>query len=137
MHSTFLRSALLLACLLLSSPAVTLSQPMLDEQAAKLAQLALAGIEREYPNKPANVMASEKDVLSPKQMHPAFYGCFDWHSSVHGHWMLVKLLKSHPQHANAADSRTMLSRSLTTDNLIVEAKYFDHPENKSFERMYG
>ena len=110
---------------------------MLDEQAAKLAQLALAGIEREYPNKPANVMASEKDVLSPKQMHPAFYGCFDWHSSVHGHWMLIKLLKSHPQHANVSASRAMLSRSLTTENLIVEAKYFDQPENKSFERMYG
>lgn len=110
---------------------------MLDEQAAKLAQLALAGIEREYPNKPANVMASEKDVLSPKQMHPAFYGCFDWHSSVHGHWMLIKLLKSRPEHSSAANSRAMLSRSLIAENLIIEAKYFDQPENRSFERMYG
>ncbi|MFN7289477.1 MAG: DUF2891 family protein, partial [Pirellula sp.] len=76
MLSTFFRYSLSLACLLLLTPATTLSQSMLDEQAAKLSQLALAGIEREYPNKPANVMASEKDVLSPKQMHPAFYGCF-------------------------------------------------------------
>jgi hypothetical protein len=137
MLSNLFRYSLSFACLLVLAPAVTLSQSMLDEQAAQLAQLALAGIEREYPNKPANVMASEKDVLSPKQMHPAFYGCFDWHSSVHGHWMLVKLLKSNPRHAAATFSREVLSRSLTVDNLIAEAKYFDHPENKSFERMYG
>jgi hypothetical protein len=137
MLSNLFRYSLSFACLLVLAPAVTLSQSMLDEQAAQLAQLALAGIEREYPNKPANVMASEKDVLSPKQMHPAFYGCFDWHSSVHGHWMLVKLLKSNPRHAGATFSREVLSRSLTVDNLIAEAKYFDHPENKSFERMYG
>lgn len=137
MLSYFLRFPLSLMCLLVLTPYAVFSQSMLDEQAAKLAQLALAGIEREYPNKPANVMASEKDVLSPKQMHPAFYGCFDWHSSVHGHWMLVRLLKSHPKHAGAIPSRDVLSRSLTIDKLIAEAKYFDHPENKSFERMYG
>lgn len=137
MLSNTLRLALPFASLLLSMQTAILSQSMLDEQAAKLAQLALAGIEREYPNKPSNVMASDKDVLSPKQMHPAFYGCFDWHSSVHGHWMLIKLLKSNPQHSNAVQSREILDRSLTAENLIAEAKYFEQPENKSFERMYG
>lgn len=137
MLSNLFRYSLTLAYLLLLTPTIILSQSVNDEQAAQLAQLALAGIEREYPNKPSNVMASEKDVLSPKEMHPAFYGCFDWHSSVHGHWMLVKLLKSTPQHAKAENSREVLARSLSTNNLLVEAKHFDQPENKSFERMYG
>ena len=131
------RYSLSFACLLILPHCVALSQSISDEQAAQLAQLALAGIEREFPNKPANVMASEKDILSPKQMHPAFYGCFDWHSSVHGHWMLIRLLKSNPEHANAQRSREILARSLTAENIAVEAKYYEQPENKSFERMYG
>lgn len=118
-------------------PVPVLGVPLTDEQAAALARLALAGLQREYPNKPANVMTGPATVLSPKQMHPAFYGCFDWHSSVHGHWMLIELLRSNPRHPEASRSRLQLSENLASANLLVEAAYFDEKENKSFERMYG
>lgn len=108
-----------------------------DAQVVAFCDLALQGIEREFPNKPSNVMASEEDVLSPQQMHPVFYGCFDWHSSVHGHWMLVRLLKLYPEHSRATEVRELLTRQLTEEKLLVEAQYFDAKENKSFERMYG
>lgn len=108
-----------------------------NEQAAQLAQLAIGGLQREFPNKPGNVVTSPETVFSPRQMHPAFYGCFDWHSSVHGHWMLVRLLKLSPSHPLAQRSRDSLAINLTKDNLLIEAKYFDEKENKSFERMYG
>src|SRR5437763_1758845 len=65
---------------------------MTKEQAAAFAKLALKGVRKEYPNKPADVLNDPADVRNPKAVHPAFYGCFDWHSSVHGHWMLVRLL---------------------------------------------
>lgn len=108
-----------------------------DQRAAELAKLALDGLHREYPNKPSNVVTSDQDVLSPSKLHPAFYGCFDWHSSVHGHWMLVRLLKTNPQHALAGASRTALSQSLTKSNIAAETNYFLAKENRSFERMYG
>lgn len=108
-----------------------------DAQAAAIAQLALSGIDREYPNKPNQVMAGPGDILSPKQMHPSFYGCFDWHSSVHGHWVLVHLLRHYPTHPLVSLSRQKLTASLSHENLLVEAKYFETKENRSFERMYG
>lgn len=108
-----------------------------DDQAAQLAKLALDGIDREYPNKPSNVMTGPETVLSPKAMHPAFYGCFDWHSSVHGHWVLIKLLKTNPNHSLAQESRKKLNEHLTAQNLQLEADHFKEKENRSFERMYG
>lgn len=111
---------------------------MLDISAAdKFARLALANLDREYPNKPGEVMRGPQDVLSPRTMHPAFYGCFDWHSSVHGHWMLVRLLRLHPTLPVADEIRARLSAHLTAANLATEAAYFEIKENKSFERMYG
>ncbi len=108
-----------------------------EKQAAGLAQLAIAGLQREFPNKPANVITGPATILGPKQMHPAFYGCYDWHSSVHGHWMLVRLLKISPKHPLAEISRLKLAENLTGSNIEAEAAYFDEKENKSFERMYG
>lgn len=108
-----------------------------DEQVAAFAALALKGIPQEYPNKPSNVMTSSADVKSPSAMHPVFYGCFDWHSSVHGHWMLARLLKLYPNSSVAVRIRETLNRQLTKDNLQTEADYFLPKENKSFERMYG
>jgi urease accessory protein UreF len=70
-------------------------------------------------------------------MHPAFFGSFDWHSSVHGHWMLVRLLRLYPDMTNAPEIRARLAAHLTATNLAVEAAYFDAKENRSFERMYG
>ena len=110
---------------------------ILDTQAASIAKLALDGIHRQYPNKPSNVLVGPADVLSPKELHPAFYGCFDWHSSVHGHWTLVRLLKTNPNHALAQTSRERLGQSLTKENIDAETDYFRIKENRSFERMYG
>ena len=108
-----------------------------DAQVAAFADLAMKGIEIEYPNKPSNVMSSEKDVLSPKEMHPVFYGCFDWHSSVHGHWLLVRLLKTYPNSPREEAIRALLRRQLTEEKLLNETAYFDAKSNQSFERMYG
>ena len=72
------------------------------EQASAFARLALKGIGKEYPNKPEHVMAGPADVKAPMALHPAFYGSYDWHSSVHGHWMLVRLLRSVPRPAGGA-----------------------------------
>ncbi len=73
-----------------------LGDELTDKQVNDFAKLAIKNIHTEYPNKPSNVMAGPESVQSPQQMHPAFFGCFDWHSSVHGHWMLVRLLKLYP-----------------------------------------
>ena len=75
----------------------TLGDRLGDDQVVKFAKLALKGIHQEYPNKPNDVLADASAVKGPRELHPAFYGCFDWHSSVHGHWMLVRLLKLYPQ----------------------------------------
>jgi hypothetical protein len=106
-------------------------------RAANFARLALAGIDREYPNKPMQVLTGAQDLKSPQALHPAFHGCFDWHSSVHGHWMLVRLLRLQPGMTNAAEIRARLAAHLTATNLAAEAAYFETKENRSFERMYG
>ncbi|QDT13760.1 DUF2891 domain-containing protein [Planctomycetes bacterium K23_9] len=114
------------------------AKPALTEaQATTFARLALKGIAQEYPNKPSNVMDTADDVRSPQSMHPAFYGSFDWHSSVHGHWMLARLLKMHPDALIATEIRAALNSQLTAENLTQEAAYFAADHNKSFERMYG
>ena len=114
-----------------------LGQALSDAQVDAFAQLALKNIHREYPNKTGDVLAGPDAVKSPKALHPAFYGCFDWHSSVHGHWMLVKLLKDYPQHAVCKSIRDNLAINLTKENLDAEFAYFSADEHKSFERTYG
>src|SRR5262249_2402300 len=88
-------------------------------------------------NKPEHVLNSAADAKSPRALHPAFYGCFDWHSSVHGHWLLVRLLRLFPDLPEAKEIRTVLAEHLTAKNLQTEAAYFEEPNRKSFERMYG
>jgi hypothetical protein len=107
------------------------------EQASRFARLALRGIGREYPNKLDHVINNESDVRSPRSLHPAFYGCFDWHSSVHGHWMLVRLLRLLPELPEAREIRAALSANLTAANLRAEKAYLDQPGRRSFERTYG
>lgn len=108
-----------------------------EAQASQFAKLALKGIGKEYPNKPADVLNSDVDVKSPRVIHPAFYGCYDWHSSVHGHWMLVKLLKTFPSLSLQQEIRAALTANLTAANLQVEAAFFQRPGAKSYERPYG
>jgi hypothetical protein len=111
--------------------------PLDNDQVRAFARLALDGIETEFPNKPSQVMLGPESAKTPRELHPVFYGCFDWHSSVHGHWMLVRLLKDYPRSPVADEIRSLLARQLTADGLRVEAEYFDEKENRSFERTYG
>jgi hypothetical protein len=97
----------------------------------------LEGIHREYPNKLDHVINGPGDLQSPRALHPAFYGCFDWHSSVHGHWMLVRLLRLLPDLPEAEEIRAALGRNLTAENLQAETSYLGQPHRASFERTYG
>src|SRR5581483_12281431 len=90
-------------------PTVTLTK----EQASAFARLALKGIDREYPNKPGHVLSGPADIRPPRADHPAFFGLYDWHSSVHGHWMLARLLRLYPDLPEAAQIRRVLSEHLT------------------------
>jgi len=108
-----------------------------EAQASHFANLALNCIQREYPNKPDHVANDPADVRSPRAMHPAFYGCFDWHSSVHGHWMLVRLLKLFPSLPETRVIRKAVNENLAEENLRVETAYLDQPNRESFERTYG
>jgi len=104
--------------------------------ASHFAQLALDCVHKEYPNKLNQVLESDEFLLSPKTLHPAFYGCFDWHSSVHGHWMLVKLLKQFPELAERDEIIAGLATSLSVENVAGEVTYLGQ-ESGSWERTYG
>jgi hypothetical protein len=107
------------------------------EQANKLVSLPVGCINVEYPNKLNQTIGSDEDLKSPKELHPAFYGCFDWHSSVHGHWSLVALLKKFPQLEKAQEIKWRLLKNISKENIEAEVQYFDSVLNRSFERTYG
>ncbi len=112
--------------------------PQFDAAAAdRFAKLALACVGKEYPNKIAHVMNSDADVAAPRKLTPCFYGCYDWHSSVHGHWLLARLVRTFPDAPFAPDAREALRRSLTAENLKQEAGYLRGAGRASFERPYG
>ena len=104
-------------------------------QAEALAQLPLDCLQTQYPNKLNQILKSAKDIASPQSLHPAFYGCFDWHSAVHGHWSLVRLLKSFPQLSQADLVRQRLRENITIENIAIDLGYFR--SDASFERTYG
>jgi len=108
-----------------------------EAQASHFASLALKCVAREYPNKPEHVLNDGGDVRSPQALHPAFYGCFDWHSSVHGHWMLVRLLRMFPKLPEAAEIRKAIGANLSRENILAEAAYLKQKNRQSFERTYG
>lgn len=107
------------------------------DQASVFAKLGLKNIRREYPNKPEHVLAGPADALTPQALHPAFYGCYDWHSAVHAHWMLARLVRLYPDLPEAADIRAVLGQHLTPEAVKAEAAYFARPDSRSFERPYG
>jgi hypothetical protein len=105
--------------------------------AERFAKLALACVHKEYPNKISHTMNSDADVAPPRKLTPAFYGCYDWHSSVHGHWLLARLARTN-QHAEfAVLARSALMWSLTKENIAAEVKYLKAEGRASFERPYG
>jgi len=112
--------------------------PALDPRAAeRFANLALDCVHREYPNKIAHVMNADGDARPPRELTPAFYGCYDWHSSVHGHWLLARLARLYPDEPFAARAGAALKRSLTPENIRRETEYLTGPGRAAFERPYG
>jgi hypothetical protein len=105
--------------------------------ASRFAGLALECVHKEYPNKIAHVLNGDQDVKPPRQLTPAFYGCYDWHSSVHGHWLLVRLARTFPSAPFAREARNAIGRSLTRENIAAEVAYLNGPGRASFERPYG
>ena len=108
------------------------------KEANRLSELPLSCIQNPLPYKSGLVIAKESDLSMPIEHHPAFYGCFDWHSAVHGHWSLIYLLKNFPDLANKEEAIRMLDENLTAQNIEEEVAYFSlNRESKSFERTYG
>ena len=107
------------------------------EGASHLASLPLKCITQTFPYKTGVVFSDSSLITTPKNYHPVFYGCFDWHSSAHGHWMLIRLLKKFPGMPQADSIRALLRSQLTAANVQKEAGLFQQKENKSFERTYG
>lgn len=103
----------------------------------RFAILALDCVHREYPNKIAHVLQSAEDAKAPRALTPIFYGCYDWHSSVHGHWLLSRILTTQPDSVLSDDIRAALSKSFTAEKLAGELAYYKGPGRASFERPYG
>ncbi len=133
----------LCAVLLLLSPKIVSSEttampPSFDTNAAgRFANLALACVHKEYPNKISHSLNSDADVAPPRKLTPAFYGCYDWHSSVHGHWLLARLIRTFPNAPFAPSAREALRESLAPENIAQEAMYLRGEGRASFERPYG
>jgi len=132
---------MLLTSLLL---AATTAAPGLSPEAGlsvasveRFANLALACVHVEYPNKISHVLDGDQDVRPPRDLTPAFYGCYDWHSSVHGHWLLARLARTFPEAPFAAKAKAALAQSLTDEKGAQEARYLEGKGRASFERPYG
>lgn len=107
------------------------------DAASTLVELPLKCATQEYPNKLGQVIGDSIDLKQPKTLHPAFYGCFDWHSAVHGHWSMVELLKLHPNLKQADSIKSVLQSHLNKENIAKEVEYFQQDINGGYERMYG
>ena len=133
---------LLSAFLLLTTGALnamgqTVSPKFDVASAERFADLALACVHKEYPNKLSHSLNSDADVAPPRKLTPAFYGCYDWHSSVHGHWLLVRLARTYPQAPSVPKIRAALKQSITRQNIEQEVAYLNGEGRASFERPYG
>lgn len=126
----------LIAFVLLTCPAL-FAQELSLEKANHLASLPLKCLQQEYPNKLQQLLANSTEIASPKTLHPAFYGCFDWHSSVHGHWSLVYLLKRFPDLKSREEIIQKLKINLSKENIQSEIDYLSKKHENSFERTYG
>ena len=129
--------ALVLAALLLPARNVAASEALDPAAAQRFATLALACVHKEYPNKIAHVLSGDADVQPPRSLTPAFYGCYDWHSAVHAHWLLARIARRFPGSETANAARAALAVSLTPENIGPEVDYMRGQGRTSFERPYG
>ncbi|MCO6146863.1 DUF2891 domain-containing protein [Flavobacterium sp. NRK1] len=127
----------LYAVTLLFTITLSSAQELNLQQANALAKLPIKCLQQEYPNKLSQLLADASEIQSPKQLHPAFYGCFDWHSSVHGHWSLVYLLKRFPDIEGRDEIINKLKINLSKENIAQEVAYLNKKHEKSYERTYG
>jgi hypothetical protein len=141
-------STLFISAISVSLPAATAPGDQMNENpipsnqltpaaAERFVNLALDCVHREYPNKIAHVMANDEDAQPPRKLTPVFYGCFDWHSAVHGHWLLVRLSRLHPEAPFRDRALTALALSFTEENVKGEVEYLGTEGRYSFERPYG
>src|SRR5271170_5232248 len=105
------------------------------ELASRFARIALGHVTREYPNKPGHILRGPEDARTPRALHPLFYGSFDWHSCVHGYWLLCRLYRRFPALAERGEIRALLDRQLIAENVEGELDYFKTADG--FERPYG
>uniref|UniRef100_UPI003216F911 DUF2891 domain-containing protein n=1 Tax=uncultured Draconibacterium sp. TaxID=1573823 RepID=UPI003216F911 len=120
-----------------SSLAQTTMLEFNSKKAEYLYHFAYECIDQEYPNKLGQVLGDDSYLAPPRVLHPAFYGCFDWHSSVHGHWTLVTILSEFPDFEYRNEIIAKLSKNITKENIEKEIAYFDDVHNKTYERTYG
>jgi hypothetical protein len=104
---------------------------------SRFADLALDCVHREYPNKIAHVLNSDEDARPPRELTPVFWGCFDWHSAVHGHWLLARLARLEPEAEFAPRARAALEKSFSQEGFAAELAYLEAPGREGFERPYG
>jgi hypothetical protein len=124
--------------LLLTAPSPRTEAASVDPALAeRFAGLALSCVHREYPNKIAHVMQGDADAQPPHRLTPAFFGCYDWHSAVHAHWLLARLLRVAPEAPFAEPARQALARSLSPENVTAEVRYLEGEGRVAFERPYG
>ena len=107
------------------------------EFAARLVGVALGHVTREYPHKLDDVLDGPQTLKAPRDLHPVFFGSFDWHSCVHGYWLLARALRRFPAAPFAAEIADLFERQLTADKIAAECAYFDAPSARGFERPYG
>ena len=110
---------------------------MTPTQAAAFARIALGHVTREYPHKADHVMTGDADAYLPRVVHPIFYGSFDWHSCVHGYWLLTRIRRLFPDLAEATAIDALFADAFTADKVAVERAYLDQPMSRGFERPYG
>lgn len=110
---------------------------MTNELAHGIARLVLAGVNREYPNQPGHVLMSPADARLPRTLHPAFFGCYDWHSAVHSHWTMLKLLEQETTGQDRPEMLDAMAAHLSADAIQAEIAYFREPGRAAFERPYG
>ncbi|WP_342804877.1 DUF2891 domain-containing protein [Alteromonas sp. M12] len=121
-----------------SAPSTNTIEPSKAEVIDRFAELALECVHKEYPNIIKHMMTNDEDVKTPKRLYPAFYGCFDWHSSVHGHWLLTRIASQYPDSTHYQSIMASLNQSFTQQNLAAELAYFNRADTgTSFERPYG
>lgn len=138
---SFISTFLLISCNEKSS--VKEAQPVRENlklelsEAQKIIELPMHCLSVEYPNKLGQVLSSDEELKAPRELRPVFYGCFDWHSSAHGYWSVVKLVKQFPELDSDNKIVSLLTEVFTEENVAIEKEFFEQPHNKNFERTYG